>query len=178
MLHRHHYDHPLILTVINALPPGRCSCNSKNLIFKLILQMDLMNICWEIALMWMPQNSLMISQNWFRLWLCRQATSHYLKQCRQDLYGIIKPQWFKLTSMEIMAWINNSIHVDLGDVIMHPYGNVPMGLTHWGRDKMAAISQTILSNTFSWMKMLQFDGNFTEVLFLGVQITIFYHWFR
>ena len=27
-------------------------------------------------------------------------------------------------------------------------------LTHWGRDKMAAVSQTTLSNAFSWMKML------------------------
>ena len=27
------------------------------------------------------------------------------------------------------------------------------GLTHWGRDKMAAIFQTTFSNTFSWMKM-------------------------
>ena len=26
-------------------------------------------------------------------------------------------------------------------------------LTHWGRDKMAAISQTTLSNAFSWMKL-------------------------
>ena len=30
-------------------------------------------------------------------------------------------------------------------------------LTHWGRDKMAAVSQTTLSNTFSWMKMLEFS---------------------
>ena len=27
-------------------------------------------------------------------------------------------------------------------------------LTHWGRDKMDAISQTTFSNAFSWMKML------------------------
>ena len=27
---------------------------------------------------------------------------------------------------------------------------------YWGRDKMAAISQTTLSNAFSWMKMLEF----------------------
>ena len=27
-------------------------------------------------------------------------------------------------------------------------------LTHWGRDNMAAVSQTTLSNAFSWMKML------------------------
>ena len=26
-------------------------------------------------------------------------------------------------------------------------------LTHWGQDKMAAVSQTTLSNAFSWMKM-------------------------
>ena len=28
-------------------------------------------------------------------------------------------------------------------------------LTNWGRDKMAIISQTTLSNAFSWMKMLE-----------------------
>ena len=28
-----------------------------------------------------------------------------------------------------------------------------MHLTHWGRDKMAAIFQTTFSNAFSWMKM-------------------------
>ena len=30
------------------------------------------------------------------------------------------------------------------------------GLTHWGRDKMAAISQTTFSSAFSWMKMFDF----------------------
>ena len=34
--------------------------------------------------------------------------------------------------------------------------NSPLLLTHWGQDKMDAISQTTLSNTFSWMKMLEF----------------------
>ena len=29
-------------------------------------------------------------------------------------------------------------------------------LTHWGRDKIDAISQTIFSNAFSWMKMLEY----------------------
>ena len=33
---------------------------------------------------------------------------------------------------------------------------VSMNLTHWGRAKMAAISQTTLSVAFSWMKMLEF----------------------
>ena len=51
-------------------------------------------------------------------------------------------------------------------------------LTHWGRDKMAAISQTTLSNAFSWMKVLGFRLNFHWSLFLRVQLTIFQHWFR
>ena len=47
---------------------------------------------------------------------------------------------------------------------IHPLGpaggSTPMNiapwslLTHWGRDKMAAIFQTTLSNAFSWMKIL------------------------
>ena len=51
-------------------------------------------------------------------------------------------------------------------------------LTHWGRDKMAAIFQTTLSNAFSWMKMLKFRLKFNWSLFLRVQLTIVHHWFR
>ena len=51
-------------------------------------------------------------------------------------------------------------------------------LTHWGRDNMAAISQTTLSNAFSWMKMFKFRLKFHWSLFLRVQFTIFQHWFR
>ena len=51
-------------------------------------------------------------------------------------------------------------------------------LTRWGRDKMAAISQTALSNTFSWMEMLEFRSKFHWSLFLRVQLTISQHWFR
>ena len=52
------------------------------------------------------------------------------------------------------------------------------GLTHWGRDKMAAISQTTLSNAFSWMRMLEFWLKFHWSKCLGVHLTIFQHWFR
>ena len=51
-------------------------------------------------------------------------------------------------------------------------------LTHWGRDKMAAVSQTTPSNAFSWMKMLEFRLIFRWSLFLRVQLTIIQHWFR
>ena len=51
-------------------------------------------------------------------------------------------------------------------------------LTQWGRDKMDVISQSILSNAFSWIKMLKFRLKFHWILFLGVQLIIFQHWFR
>ena len=49
-------------------------------------------------------------------------------------------------------------------------------LTHWGRDKMDAISQTTSSSAFSWMKMFEFRWKFQWSLFLRVQLTIFQHW--
>ena len=51
-------------------------------------------------------------------------------------------------------------------------------LTHWGRDKMAAVSQTTFSNAFSWMKMFEFRLKFDWSVFPRVQLTIFQHWFR
>ena len=50
-------------------------------------------------------------------------------------------------------------------------------LTHWARDKMAAISQTF-SNAFSCIKMYEFRLKFHWSLFSKVQLTIFHHWFR
>ena len=50
-------------------------------------------------------------------------------------------------------------------------------VTQWGRDKMAAIFQTTLSNAFSCMKMLQFQLRYLWSLFLRVQLTIVHHWF-
>ena len=48
-------------------------------------------------------------------------------------------------------------------------------LTHWGRDKMAAISQTTVLNAFSWMKMIEFWLKFHLSFFLRVQLTIIQH---
>ena len=56
--------------------------------------------------------------------------------------------------------------------------SVTAALTHWGRDKMAAISQTTFSRAFSWMKMFEFRLKFHWSLFPNVQSTIFQHWFR
>ena len=45
-------------------------------------------------------------------------------------------------------------------------------LIHWGRDKMAAISQTTYSNAYPWMKIVNFEknkkqNNNTEICSLG-----------
>ena len=50
--------------------------------------------------------------------------------------------------------------------------------THLPLDQMAAVSQTIFSNAFSWMKMYEFRLKFHRQLFLWVQLIIFQHWFR
>ena len=39
-------------------------------------------------------------------------------------------------------------------------------LTHWGRNKMATISQTTLSNPLSWMKICEFRFRFLELKFV------------
>ena len=52
-----------------------------------------------------------------------------------------------------------------------------LGLTHWGRDKMTTISQTTVSNAFSWIKLYEFRLEFHWILSLRVQLTIFQHWF-
>ena len=60
---------------------------------------------------------------------------------------------------------------------MHHCITKRQGLTHWGRNKMDAISQTIFSTAFLWLKMFEFRLKFHWNLFLGVQLTIFQHWF-
>ena len=51
-------------------------------------------------------------------------------------------------------------------------------LTNLPMDKMAAISQTIFSDAFSWMKSFVFWLKFHWSLFPSVQLTLTQHWFR
>ena len=48
-------------------------------------------------------------------------------------------------------------------------------LTHWGPDKMDAISQTTFSSAFSWMKMFEFHLRYPKC---PINNTMFQHWFR
>ena len=51
-------------------------------------------------------------------------------------------------------------------------------LTYCGRDKMADILKTTLSNAFHWPKMFQLWLNFHWTMFLKFQLTINQHWIR
>ena len=62
-------------------------------------------------------------------------------------------------------------------VLKRRSGDLIKCLTHLLQDKMAAISQTIFSDAFSWMKSLVFFFKFHWSLFLRAQLTITQHWF-
>ena len=79
-----------------------------------------------------------------------------LRSCHTHYEVIVMITWIVI----IITWPNFSV------------------LTHWGRDKMAAIFQTTFSNAFSWMKMYKFRVRFHWNLFPRVQLTISQHWFR
>ena len=51
-------------------------------------------------------------------------------------------------------------------------GTIRYTLTHWSRDKMAAISQTTIWNAFSWMKIYEFRLIFHWSLFLRVEVSV------
>ena len=62
--------------------------------------------------------------------------------------------------------------VGLFEYKRHNLPNLHVMLTHCDRDKIAAIFQMTYSNTFSWMKMYEFQLRFYWSLFLRVQLTI------
>ena len=86
----------------------------------------------------------------------------------------------------VSRWFRLFFAILSGDIFLVGLCAIPSGssftnrnyLTHWGRDKIDAISQTACSSAFSWMKMFEFHLRFHWSLFLRVQLTIFHHWFR
>ena len=86
----------------------------------------------------------------------------------------------EFTWEQFHKWIN-LIHNICSDITLPkllPHLSGANELTHWGRDKMDAISQTTFLSAFSCMKMLEFRFGFHWSLFLRVQLTIFQHWCR
>ena len=93
------------------------------------------------------------------------------------------PYWQLETILsEIQIKIPNflfiKMHLEMTSAKWKPFCLRAVELTHWGRDKMDAVSQTMFSNAFSWMKMHKFGLQFHWSLFLRFQLTIFQHWLR
>ena len=94
---------------------------------------------------------------------------------RMLLHGIERPiYWIQSISLLLVAWQC----MEPGH--LKPPGNIHywLVLSHWGWDKMVAISQTTFSNAFSWLKMYWFQLKFHWRLSPMVQVTIFQHWVR
>ena len=102
---------------------------------------------------------------------CSEDIKRTLKLCTADHF------WRKCTSHSLHKWPAWRNPFPCRDVIM-PYYSVHFILTHWGRDKMDAISQTTFSRAFSSMKIVVFWLNFHWNMFARVQLTIIQHWIR
>ena len=91
----------------------------------------------------------------------------------------MKSQWG--THCLVCAW-RNSIILHQSSMVhlkmpKHHISWFAVSLTHLPLDKMAAISQTMFSDAFPWMKicvLLTFHWS----LYIRVQLTITQHWFR
>ena len=106
--------------------------------------------------------------------------------CFDSIYTEINSQgsnytWTSVGSVNDLESNRRQAIIWTNDGIVHWRTNVSLGIgifTHWSRDKTDAISQTIFSNTFSWMITYEFWLQFHWSLFLRVQLTIFRHWLR
>ena len=155
----------------------------------------------EIALRWMPKGTSLISQHWFRRWIgaIRQQAIIWANVDPQSLghnklrhiplrfqgYNeigtrqnckekIIQDLWTVSQINTKYILITTNWYLWLFFLMSHQstYCSAKQ-LTHWGREKMAAFSQTTLSKAFSWMEILEFRLKFHWSLFLRVQLTIF-----
>ena len=86
----------LLLDNVNSLAPGRFEFKFRLVIFKPILVNDGWGISYEITLRWMPQDLTDDEATLVQVMACcRQATSHYLRQCWPRFMspnGVTKPQ--------------------------------------------------------------------------------------
>ena len=105
--------------------------------------------------------------------------SHYLNQCWDIVNWTlrIKLRWNFNQNTKLFIHKHASEHKHIVFEMAVILSRRRWVLTHWGRDKMVAFSQTTLSNAFYWMKILEFRLKFHWSLFLRVLLTIFRHWF-
>ena len=146
-----------------------------------------MNQCWNIV-NWIPRNNsyIFIQENPFENVVWKMSAILSRPQCVKSslclrvAYCSAEDKlktYFPPNSLFFVISNGQVTSFKMSNEIWRHFAELRV-LTHWSRDKMAAISQTTLSNAFSWMKMLEFRLKFHWSLFIRVQFTIVQHWFR
>ena len=125
---------------------------------------------------WLPVDSPLKGPVMWKVFLCH---AFFLKNsCTQSVFRHV----VSMTSCTVGT--DDVLFMQASCLSQHVYSTVGKlslygdGLTHWGWDKMDAISQTTCSGAFSWMKIFEFRLKFHWSLFLRVQLTIIQHCFR
>ena len=98
--------------------------------------------------------------------LCRRRSKKTSKLFVTDLCAVNSPGTGEFTAQIASNAENVSIwwrHHDDKVRTVYIITCICYTLTYWGRGKIAAISQTTLSNAFSWLKIMNFAKDFTEV---------------
>ena len=94
---------------LKSLAPGKSECDSKNVIFNLVLLIGIFRSSHGNALPWMPQDLTDDKSTLVRVmaW-CLQAPSYYLSQCwlsSLSPYGVPRPQWVNKHFKETDAYL-------------------------------------------------------------------------
>ena len=130
------------------------------------------NSSWPIDAIWQHRSGSTLAQ--VMAW-CLMAPSHYLNQC---WFIISEVLWHSPGGNFMLKIPILNMSLKITNLRLQPHIPGTNELTHWGRDKMAAIFQTTFSNAFSWMKIHEFPLRFHWNLFPRVQLTKFQHWVR
>ena len=101
---------------VDSLAHGRCGCNLKLIIFKLISKMYILSICCEFALWWMPDVSIddQLTMVEVTAW-CRQAASYYIIQCWPSSMtpcGDPRSRW--VATMSFVLWFKFQLNLFIG----------------------------------------------------------------
>ena len=96
-------------------PLGNLKCDSKNVIFNLVLLIGIFRSSHGNALQWMPQGLTDDMSTLVQVMACcRQATSHYLSQCwlsSSSPYGVARPQWVNLQLVEYIILAREDLYI-------------------------------------------------------------------
>ena len=143
--------------MLNSLAPGTSQCDSKNVIFNLVLLTGIFRSSHDNALRWMPQDltddksTLVQVMAW-----CRQTTSHYLSQCwlsSLSPHGVTRPKWvdsrYCSKNITLPQWHTGSNMTSSIIMLMVPMSTIPLS------GSLRRIAYHIWHKRFPWIYRYQ-----------------------